>query len=55
MSTAIMQSLTFVILIVSEKIATLKFLPYTNTRPAGPKLITIVDSCLQAALVCVLC
>ena len=35
MSATIMQSLTFVMFIVSEKIATLKVLPHIDTRPAG--------------------
>ena len=39
MSTAIMQSLTFIIFIVSEKIATLKFLSPADTRPANLTLI----------------
>ena len=33
MSTTIIQSLTYNILIVSEKIAMLKFLPQTDSRP----------------------
>ena len=36
-----MQSLTLLIFIVSEKIATLKCLPQTNNRPAGVSLIHI--------------
>ena len=40
-STNIMQSLPFIVFIVCEKIATLKFLPHTdNRRPAGLTLIT---------------
>ena len=30
-----MQSLTFIMFTVSEKIETLMFLPHTDTRPAG--------------------
>ena len=35
MSTTIMQSLTFIIFILSEKIGTLTFLPHSDTQPAG--------------------
>ena len=40
-----MPRLTFVIFKVSEKIATLKFLPHTDTRPAGrPNTDHYIDS-----------
>ena len=39
MSTTIMQSLTFMILIVSDKITTLKFLPHRDTWPADLRVI----------------
>ena len=34
-----MMMMTFIMFIVSEKIVTLKFLPHTDTRPAGLTLI----------------
>ena len=39
MSTTIMHSLTFSIFTISEKVATLKFLPHTDTRRASLRLI----------------
>ena len=39
MSTTIIQSLTFIIFIVSEKIATLKSLLPMDTQPAGLTLV----------------
>ena len=39
-----MQSLTFIVFIVSEKITTLKFLPHTDTGRASLTLIITIDS-----------
>ena len=45
MTTTIMQSLTFTVFIVSENIATLKFLPYTDNRLASqPNTDHYIDS-----------
>ena len=51
MSTTIMHSLTFIIIIMSEKIATLNFLPHADNRPGRPSgliLIIILTSFMRA-------
>ena len=46
-----MQSLTFMIFIVPEKIATFKFFPHTDTRPSGlPPMITYQKQCNNISL-----